>query len=394
MRILHINDYLAAKGGVETYLLSVIPEVTNKGFECHVAFGKGVLGKIKNSHILPEISKASIKEEPAVKKNLDLIINKINPELIHLHGIHNLSVFKTCLQKRPVVLTCHDYRTICPVSNLFYKRTKKICTRVCGPMCIPITLLFHCMTPRPRYAYYFYRRCRWIMNNAKRFACTIAPSNDAIQRFIRAGFSTDKITVNPYFCSLEPSKMTRPFPSQPLITFIGRASETKGWEFFIEALGKLPKTVQGLIVGNFDGAHKKLKAIGKRYRCSDRLEIMSWATKDQIKKIFEKTSVFIFPSLWPETLGIVGLEALACGVPVVASDVGGVREWLEDGKNGFLVPPKSGKSIAEAALKLIEDKEMNLKFGENGLQTIRNRFLPEHHLKILIEVYEKAVSVA
>jgi len=377
---------------VETYLLSVVPDLIKNGYNCYLVFGSGVIENIKNSFVIPEILKDAKKEEPAVKQKLGSIIKKINPDLIHLHGIQNLAVFQTSLQKRPVVMTSHDYRTICPVSNLFYKRTKKICTRVCGPMCFPVTTLFHCMTPRPQWAYYFYRRCRWIMKNTDKFAYLIAPSGFAKNKFVQAGFQDNKINVNPYFCSIAPRIQPRQYPSKPLISFIGRASETKGWEFFIEALGMLPRKVQGLIVGNFEGANQKLKKIIKKYGCGDRLEIMKWASCDQIVDILKKTTVFIFPSLWPETLGIVGIEAMACGVPVVASDVGGVREWLKDNENGFLVPPKSGKRIAEAALKIIEDKDLNLRFGECGLQTIREKFLPEHHIKKLIGVYEKALS--
>jgi glycosyltransferase involved in cell wall biosynthesis len=394
LQILHINDHLSAKGGVETYLLSVVPELAQRGYKSHIAFGKGEPGASEYSHHLPEIASASYRSEVTVHYKLTRLLKELKPELVHLHGIQNLAVFQVCLDASQVVMTGHDYRTICPVSNLFYKRTKAICSRVCGPMCFPITALFHCMTPRPRWASYFYRRCRWIMKNAVRFSHLIAPSTGAKERFIQAGFSPDRVTVNPYFCSLKPAQEPRPVPSQPLITFIGRASDVKGWEYFIDALGKLPDSVRGLIVGNFDFAHKELKRLAAASGCPDRLEVKNWASREKISGILRKSTVFVFPSIWPETLGIVGLEAMACGVPVVASDVGGVREWLHDGENGILVPPKSGRRIAEAARNLIDDKEMNLRLGAAGLQTIRSHFLPEHHIKILTDVYEKAVSGA
>ena len=79
-----------------------------------------------------------------------------------------------------------------------------------------------------------------------------------------------------------------------------------------------------------------------------------------------QSNVLVFPSVWAETLGIVGLEALAHGVPVVASDVGGVREWLDDEKTGFLVPPKSPQAIASA---IQQEADASAKTAEIVLMT-------------------------
>jgi glycosyltransferase involved in cell wall biosynthesis len=108
----------------------------------------------------------------------------------------------------------------------------------------------------------------------------------------------------------------------------------------------------------------------------------------------DRTSVFIFPSLWPETLGIVGVEALSRGVPVVASDVGGVREWCHDGETGYVVPPKDAAAIADRVQRLIGDDQILKTFGKRGLELIRNRFLPHQHVNQLVSWYQNAVSAA
>ena len=69
-----------------------------------------------------------------------------------------------------------------------------------------------------------------------------------------------------------------------------------------------------------------------------------------MQQVLQHTTVFTFPSLWPETLGIVGLEALSQGVPVIGSDIGDVREWLQDGVNGCLVTLGDADTIAKAAV--------------------------------------------
>ena len=111
-----------------------------------------------------------------------------------------------------------------------------------------------------------------------------------------------------------------------------------------------------------------------------------------IAGIFERTTVLAFPSLWPETLGIVGLEAMANGAPVVASDVGGVREWLVDGESGYLAPPGDAVALAERMQSIIVDGQRSLLMGQAGINMVRNKFAPESHLDRLLSIYEEVAE--
>jgi glycosyltransferase involved in cell wall biosynthesis len=106
----------------------------------------------------------------------------------------------------------------------------------------------------------------------------------------------------------------------------------------------------------------------------------------------KEATVFVFPSIWPETLGIVGLEALACGVPAIACDVGGVREWLHPGKTGLLVPPKNSQAIAEAAQTILQSSQLRETMGCNGMALIRSRFSPQGHVSALLNLYRQGCS--
>jgi glycosyltransferase involved in cell wall biosynthesis len=80
---------------------------------------------------------------------------------------------------------------------------------------------------------------------------------------------------------------------------------------------------------------------------------------------------------------------MALGVPVVASDIGGVREWLHDGVTGRLAAPKSAADLAAGARELLEP-ENNRRYGQNGQQLIREKFLPDQHITKLLAAYEAA----
>ena len=90
--------------------------------------------------------------------------------------------------------------------------------------------------------------------------------------------------------------------------------------------------------------------------------------------------------------GALALEALSRGVPAVASDVGGVREWCLDGETGFVVPPKDAAAIADRTRHLLADDGRLRAFGRRGLGKIRERFTPEGHVDRLQGIYERACS--
>jgi glycosyltransferase involved in cell wall biosynthesis len=79
-------------------------------------------------------------------------------------------------------------------------------------------------------------------------------------------------------------------------------------------------------------------------------------------------------SVWPEPFGAAGLEAMRCGLPVVAFDAGGIREWLLDGVNGFLVPWMDRGAFARSVDTLLADKVLASRLGQRGRQLADERF--------------------
>lgn len=392
MKILHLNDHLSAVGGVETYLLGLVPLLEERGHEVMVGYSSGDGSVVSRSERLTYLGSIRHRDILPGREEVEALIHRFEPDVVHLHGIHNLGAIQAVVASERAVMHGHDYRPICPASNFFYKRTKEICRRTCGPACFGVTAIKHCMTPRPAPASYFYKRVRWVMRNADRFRAVVAPSAGAKDRFVAAGFGNNQVVVNPYFCPLPVREEPRALPDTPTVTFLGRASYNKGWEVFIEAVGKLPASVQGLMVGNFsDQDRQEINRLAQLAGCVDRLDVEGWAGREAIASLFERTTVLAFPSLWPETLGIVGLEAMANGVPVVASDVGGVREWLVDGGNGYLVPPGKAEALFEGLAKILANRALAGQLGAAGLTRVRDKFLPERHMSSLLQVYS-AVS--
>ncbi len=107
----------------------------------------------------------------------------------------------------------------------------------------------------------------------------------------------------------------------------------------------------------------------------------------ELNKFYSLANLFILPSLWEGFPNVI-LEAMAHGIPIVATDVGGVREAISDNYNGLVIKPGDADALMQAILKIKNDPALAQKFSENGIQVIKEKFLFQPHLERLIKILE------
>ena len=161
------------------------------------------------------------------------------------------------------------------------------------------------------------------------------------------------------------------------IIYLGQLIRGKGVDLLLEALGKLTLPWHARIVG--DGPDRAmLENLADRLGIRDHLEFTGWLENPEA--ILSQSDVAVFPSRWQEPFGLSGAEAQAHGVPVVAFDVGGVREWLKDGVTGYVVPPKDTTAMADRLTELFQNPALRQSLGENARRRMQERFSLEHFL--------------
>ena len=165
-----------------------------------------------------------------------------------------------------------------------------------------------------------------------------------------------------------------------LLLFVGRLIDWKGAKYLVKAMKDVviacPKT-KLLIVG--DGPEKsELEKMTSKLRLTNMVYFIGEIKSTDVVKYYSAADVFIIPSIvvdgHTEGLGVVTLEAMACGTPVIGSNVGGIPDVIKDGYNGFLVPERSSNELAIKIIELLSDKELQSNFKKNGLITVKEKF--------------------
>lgn len=112
MKVLHVNNFLARKGGAETYLLSLIPLLNEQGIEQQFVYAKGEPELHKGAIQLADIGEIGFRREKRVSERFREILEAEKPDVVHVHNIDNFGVLAASLDYGPTMLTTHDYRTI------------------------------------------------------------------------------------------------------------------------------------------------------------------------------------------------------------------------------------------------------------------------------------------
>jgi alpha-maltose-1-phosphate synthase len=159
-------------------------------------------------------------------------------------------------------------------------------------------------------------------------------------------------------------------PGRPSVAFVGRVTRQKGLQVLLRAAPRIAAGAQlVLCAGQADTPElqDEVSALAARLGASrsDVVWIPGMLAKHEVIQILSHATVFACPSLY-EPLGIVNLEAMACGTAVVASAVGGIPEVVEDGRTGLLVPPDDEAALADAINVLIDDPARAAEFGARG----------------------------
>jgi len=363
MNILYITNHLNI-GGITSYVLTLGTGLRNRGHNIYVASSGGVMFSkfIEEGMIfipIPIKTKKEISPKIIMSEfTLSAAIQRFNIDLIHSHS-RTTQVLAQLLARKtglPHVYTCHG----------FFKR--RILRR-----------LFPC----------------W---GDKIIAISQQVKEHLVQDFkvdekkivvIHNGIDVNKFLFQPAGLALEARKKLG-LKGGPVVGIVARLSEVKGHKYLIQAMKDVLREIpdaQLLICG--DGKEKEGLVKLVNHLGIDRSVNFSGQARGT-KEILSAMDVFVMPSL-KEGLGLALMEAMAAGLPVIGSDIGGIKTLIHDGTNGLLVRPAGVEELSRAIITLLKDHDKANLFGKKAQDFIRENFSREKMAEETERVYQECL---
>jgi glycosyltransferase involved in cell wall biosynthesis len=325
-------------------------------------------------------------------KDLTKFVELIQPDVIHYQSFWGLSsaVFKVKTNAIKL-LTIHDARC-CPAITLMFKDKSFCSEQYCKNGNFVPCILNKCMknsleaSMRRAFASVIDRY------NFRYIDKFITPSNALREKMLSAGFgiTEDKIiTVNNFLSNNDLN--TKPsFSEGKYFLYIGRLSKEKGVIYLLEAMKDLPREINLHIVGT--GAEENnLKEYVKLHNL-DNVEFLGFKNREEIKEEYQNCISAILPCNWFEIFGLTNIESLSHGKPVIASNIGGIPEIVENNVNGLLFEPANVYQLKQCILKYWNNPVLAIEHGKNGYNKALKMYTEEKYYEELNNVYKEVLN--
>ena len=386
MKILQIHFRYDKFGGGERYFIDLCDALEKKGHKVVVI-----------SSVNPHNYHAKDRKEIFIDSSFGLrtgyrmwskikyIIESENPDIAHIHETFlfiSPYITRKLIRLKPTVQTLHNSIFFCP------RYTKilpggDICNYGMGMKCLSSCL--HELNLALAMSMF------WRARVTKKVDKVIVPSHYLKEEAVRNRIPTEKIVVVPHFTD---KNLGNDYiePEPDTILFIGRTEPLKGIRELVHALSLVREhSWKAYIIGTGEGLEEFMK-MSHDLGIREKIVFLSNLDYKDLDEYYQKSSIVVFPSMCTESFGLVGIEAMSFGKPVVAFDVGGPREWLIDGKTGFLVKRGDIKTLADRIFQLLKDRQLASKMGQTGKERVEKYYRRDSHLEKLLSIYEEAVD--
>ena len=179
----------------------------------------------------------------------------------------------------------------------------------------------------------------------------------------------------------------------PYALFVGRISEQKGIFGLLEAADALPEGVELVLCASSPDTPELQARLAAAVVGRPRIRwINAMLPVEEVVQLYSHAAVFVCPSIY-EPFGLINLEAMACGTPVVASRVGGIPEVVVDGETGLLVEPGDPAALAAALRRVLDDPARAARMGEAGRRRVEAHFSWDRIAERTMEIYRQAIEI-
>lgn len=417
MKILTASKFYYLRAGLESYLFKITDTLRSHGHEI-IPFSTTYKENVKSEYerFFTEYIDLGGEERVSLCKKINALIkifynfdarNKFSqlldytkPDVIWGFGIHrhlSPAIFMEAKARSiPVIHRLSDYAIICPDSRL----TRGDDTNCDGLLC-PLNgyhnaIKYKCVR-QSKYndlhkspsliasaigamELYIHNKYKAYVNNVDKF---IAPSNFLRQTMIKSGIPEEKITHVPIY--IDPYKYNPEYMSQPYLVYFGRLSREKGLPMLLSAMSKL-RHIRLLIAG--DGPQREYLEKIKEQKDLTNVTFLGKLYGDKLTRLIRNSRLVIVPSTWYDNSPNVILEAFALGKPILAANIGGIPEYIEENIDGFLYQHNNIQELEEKINFLMAQQTLCEEMGRAARKKVEIKYNPRVHYGEIMKVFE------
>jgi glycosyltransferase involved in cell wall biosynthesis len=399
MRIAIVNWSNRRIGGTGTYLSAVMPHLERAGHEValwHEVNTPADYDPIPLPPSAPVWSVADLGLEAALAA-----LASWRPNLLYAHGLLDPALERRTLEIAPSVFFAHNYYGTCiSGAKTFKSPSVTPCHRKFGWQCLAHYYPRRCGGWSPVTMVRQYRQQRDRLDLLSHYSAIVTHSTHMQKEYINHGLNTARVfnvkygaaQASPDTCGATsvPFTVDRPWE----LVFVGRMDGLKGGRELLEALPevaqRLGRELRLTLAGDGPerGAWEILAARICRHEPRVHVSFPGWIERSAVDQLFARSDLLVLPSLWPEPLALVGLEAARHRLPVAAFAVGGISDWLTSGTNGFLAPgdPPTVGGLAHAIAACLRDETTHERLRE-GAGRLSADFTFDTHVELLLRAF-------
>lgn len=307
---------------------------------------------------------------PVMYRRLRALLAAEKPDVVHTHNLGGLSAAAWSATRGaglPLVHTLHDHSLTC-VRAVRMTRRGRVCERQCAPCAL---------------------RSGWLEHLSRAVDAVAAPARFVLERHLELGFFPRAHTaVVPWGAPPLTAGPSRRDDGPVRFLFIGGLEPHKGIGVALEAFRRAPDARASLDIAGAGTMTDACRAAAGR---DPRIRFRGFVTGEEKERLLGSADALLFPSLCWEAVGLVMLEAFAHGVPVIASRTGGIPEFIEDGRTGFLVKPGDAVALATHIDRLAGDRAP-IEAMREACRASAARLTWARTIGELVEVYKAAVG--
>ena len=379
MRVLHVHERAGFYGGVEQILYDTARGLAIRGWPQGLLHADGA----PQDEYLAAFERAGANDD---------LIASFAPDLLFLHKVEDPARVAELARRLPAVRMVHDHDLVCLRRHKYFPLNSRVCDRPAGLACY-LNLCFVQRAARGSGLPIAFKRVGDIkaaIRAHRKVRSLMVGSRWMERELIVNDLDPARIAIIPPIPAALAQSDPLPASGQPEILFVGQVIRGKGVDLLLQALTRVPGNWHATVVGT--GNHlDACRALAETSGIAARVTFAGWVPHHALEPYYARAALCVVPSRWPEPFGMVGVEAMARGRPVIGFSVGGIPDWLDDGVTGILVPEADTVALGAAIESLLADPRRSVALGRAGLARVRERYQPDQYLDRLMQILGKAL---